>query len=135
MLVNLEGFTHARSIDLIMGHYHIELPPNAQRLCAIILHWGKCEYQKLPMGLSNSPDIFQECMSNLMTGLEFCRVYIDDLPAINKGPWEEHLQQLEQIFIRLQCRVQGKSKETFFWKNRIRIPMTLGIHEWNNSVT
>lgn len=33
----------------------------------------------LPMGLYNSPDIFQEKMSELMNGLEFARVYIDDL--------------------------------------------------------
>jgi hypothetical protein len=31
------------------------------------------EYLRLPMGLCNSPDIFQENMSELMFGLEFAR--------------------------------------------------------------
>jgi hypothetical protein len=118
--MNLEGFTHATSIDLNMGYYHIELTPNAQRLCTIILPWGKYEYQKLPMGLSNSPDIFQECMSDLMSGLEFCRVYIDDLLAINKGPWSEHLTQLEQIFNRLQgAGFKVNIEKSFFGKTEL----------------
>jgi hypothetical protein len=50
MLMNLEGLPHATSIDLNMRNYHIELTPNAQSLCTIILPWGKYEYQKLAMG-------------------------------------------------------------------------------------
>jgi transposase InsO family protein len=102
MLTNLEGFSHASSIDLNMGYYHIELTPASKQLCTIVLPWGKYEYQKLPMGLCNSADVFQECMSDLMMGLEFCRVYIDDLLVINKGSWQDHLQQLEKVFGRLQ---------------------------------
>ena len=44
-----------------------------------IVPWGKYEYQKLPMGLSNSPDIFQEKMNEVFSGLEYVRAYIDDL--------------------------------------------------------
>ena len=33
---------------------------------------GKYEYNALPMGLCSSCDIFQEKMSELMQGLEFC---------------------------------------------------------------
>eukprot|EP00957_Ditylum_brightwellii_P019272 1453367-Ditylum_brightwellii.AAC.1 len=50
-----------------MGFYHIELTPNLSALCTIVLPWGKYKYLKLPMGLSNSPDIFQEKMGDLLT--------------------------------------------------------------------
>ena len=46
-----------------MGYYHIELD-------IIALPWGKYQYQKLPMGLCNSPDIFQEKMNELFVGLD-----------------------------------------------------------------
>jgi hypothetical protein len=59
MLQNLEGFAYASSIDLNMGYYHIELSPESRKLCTIVLPWGKYEYQKLPMGLCNSPDVFK----------------------------------------------------------------------------
>ena len=66
MLLKLEGFQYGTSLDLNMGYYHIELTPNSKRLCTIVLPWGKYEYQRLPMGLCNSPDKFQEKMSSLM---------------------------------------------------------------------
>ena len=71
-------------------------------LCTIVLPWGKYEYQRLPMGLCNSPDIFQEKMGELMADLEFVRAYIDDLIILTKDTWENHLQQLKVVFTRLR---------------------------------
>ena len=68
-----------------MGNYHLTLTPDASKLCTVVLPWGKYEYLRLPMGLCNSPDIFQEKMNNLMQDLEFARAYIDDLLIISKG--------------------------------------------------
>ena len=101
MLQKLEGFMWATSLDLNMEYYHIKLTPNASRLCTVVLPWGKYEYLRLPMGLCNSPDIFQEKMSELMVGLEFARAYLDDLLLISKGDLEAHLDQLEQALTRL----------------------------------
>ena len=53
------------------------------------------------MGLCNSPDIFQEKMSELMVGLEFARAYLDNLLLISKGNLDVHLDQLEQALTRL----------------------------------
>ena len=101
----LEGFIFATSLDLNMGYYHIVLTPNSQNLCTIILPWGNYRYKRLPMGLKNSPDIFQEKMSGLMAGLEFARTYIDNLLVITDALksetedvcWEKHLAQLEKF--------------------------------------
>ena len=90
LMLKLEGFQYGTSLDLNMGYYHIELSPNSKRLCTIVLPWGKYEYQHLPMGLNNSPDIFQEKMSILMGDLEYIRTYINDLLCITKGTWEDH---------------------------------------------
>ena len=84
MLLNLKGFQYATSLDLNMGHYHIELCPQSKKLCTVVFPFGKYEYQRIPMGLCNSPDIFQEKMSELMEGLEFARTYLDYLSP--KGP-------------------------------------------------
>ena len=68
--LKIRRFTYATLLDLIMGFYHIELTPNLSALCTIILPWEKYEYLKLPMGLVNSPDIFQEKMGDLFANLE-----------------------------------------------------------------
>ena len=73
ILLKLEGFKYATSLDLNMGYYHIKLSPRSRKLCTIVLPWGKYEYDSLPMGLCNSPDVFQEKISTLMSGLEFVR--------------------------------------------------------------
>ena len=54
------------------------------------------------MGLCNSPDIFQEKMSELFIGLDTVHVYIDDLLHVTKGSWTEHISILEEMFTRLQ---------------------------------
>ena len=76
LLLKLEGFQYATSLDLNMGYYHIELSPFSSELRMIVLPWGKYEHLHLTMGLVNSPDIFQEKMSTLMDRLEFVCMYL-----------------------------------------------------------
>ena len=115
MLLNLEGFQWATSLDLNMGYYHIELSPFSKELCTIVLPFGKYEYQRVPMGLCNSPDIFQEKMSELMEGLDFVRTYIDDLLSLTKGTFEDHLDKLDMIFQRLQkAGLKVNANKSFF---------------------
>ena len=68
MLLKLEGFQYLTSLDLSMGYYHIQLSENASNLCTIIIPWGKYRYKHLPMGVTNSPDIFQKKISDLFHG-------------------------------------------------------------------
>ena len=93
---------NATSLDLNMGFYHIKLDPASRKLCTIVLPWGKYEYNALPMGLCNSPDIFQEKMSELMQGLNFVRTCIDDLLCISAGSCKDHLEKLNQVLKRVQ---------------------------------
>jgi hypothetical protein len=79
VLQELEGFTFATALDLNMGYYTIRLDPNASRICTIIFPWGKYSYKRLPMGIADSPDIFQSKMLELMEDLEYVQAYLDDL--------------------------------------------------------
>jgi hypothetical protein len=83
LLQKLEGFYLATSLDVNIGYYHIGLTPYASTLCTLVLPWGKYEYLRLPMGLCNSPDIFQKNMRELMFGLEFSRAFLDDLLVVS----------------------------------------------------
>jgi hypothetical protein len=98
LLLKLEGFQYAMMLDLNMGYYHIELSPFSKCLCTIVTPFGKYEYQRLPMGLCNSPDIFQERMYEIFSDLEYVRGYIDDLLVMSCSTFEEHLQKLELAF-------------------------------------
>ena len=120
MLLKLEGFKYATSLDLNMGYYHIELSPFSKRLCTIVLPWGKYEYQRLPMGLCNSPDIFQEKMSTLMQDLEYVRAYIDDLLIITSGSYADHLEKLGVVLQKLRkAGLKVNAKKSFFAKDEL----------------
>ena len=76
--------------------------------------------QRLPMGLCNSPDIFQEKMSELFDGLDFVRTCIDDLLALTKGTFEDHLERLERVLFRLkESGLKVNAKKSFFAKNEL----------------
>jgi hypothetical protein len=98
----MEGFTYATALDLNMGYYTIRLDPDAHKICTIILPWGKYSYLRLPMGISGSPDFFQERMTGLMASLEYIRCYIDDLLIITKDSYADHLEKLREVLHRLK---------------------------------
>ena len=67
-----------------MVYYQILLSKGASNLFTIILPWVKYKYKRLPMGLCNSPDIFQDKINEIFRGIEFIRAYINDLFIIAK---------------------------------------------------
>ena len=120
MLQEMEGFTYATALDLNMGYYTIRLDGDAQKICTIIFPWGKYSYQRLPMGISNAPDIFQEKMSGLMQSLEYVKTYIDDTLVITKDTFVDHLKKLEQVLIRLRdAGLRVNIDKSFFAEDEI----------------
>ena len=120
MLLNLEGFQYATSLDLNMGYYHLELDARSKELCTIILPFGKFEYQRIPMGLCNSPDIFQEKMNELFQGLDYVRAYIDDLLVLSKGTFQDHLQKVDRVLSTLESAgLKVNAKKSFFARSEL----------------
>jgi len=71
-------------------------------MCTIIFPWGKYSYQRVPMGISRAPDIFEGFMSDLvMEDLMYVRTYIDDLLIITSGSLSDHLAMLDPVLSRL----------------------------------
>ena len=101
-LQEMEGFTYATALDLNMGYYTIRLDPDAQKICTIVLPWGKYSYLRLPMGIAGSPDFFQEKMSSLMQTLSYIKVYLDDLLVITKSTYDDHIEKLKVVLSRLR---------------------------------
>ena len=135
MLLKLEGFKYATSLDLNMGYYHIELNPDSWKLCTIVLPWGKYEYLRLPMGLCNSPDIFQEKMSTLIHDLEFVRAYIEDLLAITSGSFEDHLEKLDMVLACLREAGLKVNEKKYFLHGRNWNTLDIGLAEMDPPYT
>ena len=120
LLTEMEGFTYATALDLNMGYYTIRLDPDAQKICTIILPWGKYSYMRLPMGIAGSPDIFQERMSGLMENLEYVRTYIDDLLILSRGTFDDHLLKLQEVLDRLlKANLRVNATKSSFAKDEV----------------
>ena len=86
VLQNFGEICDATSLDLNMGCYTVQLDPYSQKLCTIIMQWGKYQDSQLSIGLY-VPLIFQEKSSNLI---------------ISKSTFKDHLCQLQVVIPRLR---------------------------------
>ena len=91
--------------------------------------WGKYRYKRLPMGVANSPDIFQQKMNDLFHGFEFIRAYIEDVLILTKVDWTDHVHNLELTLNKLKekglkCNIEksffGQTEMEYlgFWVTR-----------------
>ena len=62
MILKLEGFKYATSLDLNMGYYHIRIRKEASNISMIILPCRNHKYKRLPTGVCNSSDNLKEEM-------------------------------------------------------------------------
>ena len=54
------------------------------------------------MGLYNSPDSFQEKMSQLFNVLDYIRTYINDQLTISNTSLEDHIKKLDKVLSTLK---------------------------------
>ena len=81
---------------------------------------GKYWYKHLPMGVANSPDIFQQEMNYLFHGFEFIRVCIDDLLILTKGDCKYHIHKLELMLNKLKGKgLKCNIEKSFFKKTEM----------------
>ena len=84
-----------------MQYCTFALDESSKNLCTICAPFGNCRCNRLPMGVSMSPDVAQEIMEDLFRALEQADIYIDDVGVFDNS-WSSHLLSLEQVLTMLQ---------------------------------
>lgn len=87
------------TLDLTSGFHQIELDKDSKKFTAFSTHQGHYEFNRLPFGLSISPNSFQRMMTIALSGLppECAFLYIDDIIVIGCSV-AHHLSNLEKSF-------------------------------------
>jgi hypothetical protein len=76
-------------LDISMQYYTVELDNASKELCRICMPFGNYQYNRLPMGISQAPDISQEIMEDLFRNFNEVDVYIDDIRVFSND-WDTH---------------------------------------------
>ena len=88
---------------------------------AFVVPMGKWQFKLTPFGLSQAPAYFQLLIDKVLMGCSsFAMGYLDDIIIFSKTE-EEHLQHLEEIFVRLRkFGLKMKREKCSFFKKHIQ---------------
>ncbi|GFW14579.1 hypothetical protein TNCV_2359031 [Trichonephila clavipes] len=100
----LNDFAHAlhgkkifSKIDIFKAFHQIPIAECDIPKTAVTTPWGLYEYTHLCFGLVNAPQTFMRFMHEVLRGLPFCFVYLDDILCYSENA-EEHRSHLSFIF-------------------------------------
>lgn len=80
ILAELNGATWFSTIDLANAFFHIELDEESRHLTNFCTEFGMFRCVRLPFGLCNAPDVFQETLQRkILGGCKGCKNFQDDV--------------------------------------------------------
>ncbi|KAI3372618.1 hypothetical protein L3Q82_023087, partial [Scortum barcoo] len=86
--------------DLLKGYWQVPLTARAREISAFTTPFGLFEYTVMSFGLCNAPATFQRLMNLVVSGLDGCAVYLDDVVVFSDS-WDDHLHRISALFGRL----------------------------------
>ena len=116
----LRGLQIFSTFDLRSGYHHMELSPDARAKSAFVTPLDKFEFTRCPFGLSQAPAYFQRLMNQVIKGLPFAFVYLDDV-LIHSPDIETHLKHIRILFQRLrQADLKLKDSKCNYFKTHVQ---------------
>ena len=100
----LKGSSVYSTFDMRSGYYHMGLSAESQAKSAFVIggpHTAKFEFKVCPFGLAQAPAYFQRMVNEVLRGLPFAFVYLDDI-LIFSPDMDTHLKHVSQLFDRLR---------------------------------
>ena len=100
----LSGSKWFSTIDFKSGYWQVKMKPSDKPKTAFSIPGGRhWQFTKIPFGLCNAGATFERLMERVLSNLSWkvCLVYLDDIIILSKD-FKEHLDNLRQVFIRLE---------------------------------
>jgi hypothetical protein len=122
-LDSLQGAKYFSSLDLAQGYYQVPIAEEDCHKTAFSAGVGGLfEYQRMAMGLCNSPATFQRLMEACLGDKQYetLLLYLDDILVFSKT-FHTHMERLQIVFERLrQHGLKLKAKKCHFFKSELK---------------
>ena len=83
-------------LDATSGYWQVKLDEESSKLCTFNTPFGRYRFTRLPFGIKSAPEVFQNCMSELLADVDGVKVIVDDLLIWGKDD-DEHDARLKQV--------------------------------------
>lgn len=90
----LAGGAVFSTLDFFSGSWQIRMSNRCKAKTTFVCRYGTFQFEVMPFGLMNAPSTFQRMMDGLLGGLQFAKVYLDDVVVFSKT-MAAHMEHLE----------------------------------------
>lgn len=121
ILDQLSGNSWFSSLDLKSGYWQVKIRSEDKEKTAFSIGNGLWQFTCMPFGLCNAPATFERLMEKVLKKLsKICLVYLDDVIIFGKS-FEEMLDHLKQVFLRLRsANLKLNPRKCSFFKREIK---------------
>ena len=115
-LAQLAGAAVFSKLDTNSGFWQIPLAATSRHLTTFITPFGRYFFNKLPFGITSTPEYFQKKMSSILEGLQGVLCLIDDI----RRDKEQHNKRLFAALERIQkAGVTLNAEKCEFWCDKL----------------
>lgn len=99
----LGGSKYFTALDMNSGFFQVQMDPGSQEKTGFSTPDGHFEYLRMPMGLINSPAVFQRLIDTTLSGLkDACLPYMDDI-LIFSPDIDQHCVDIARVLDRFKA--------------------------------
>ena len=121
ILDRLAGSKVFSTLDLKSGYWQVKLSQDAIPKTAFSTPDGHYEFLVCPFGLKNAPAEFSRLMHQVLGGLSYVQIYLDDI-TVHSATIEDHLNHLQETFKRLKhAKLKINDKKCTWFSSKISI--------------
>lgn len=99
-LAQLSGSKFFSKIDAVKSYFQVLLSENSKDLTTFITPFGRFRFNRMPMGMNSSSEVFQRKMATILSGIKGCINHVDDT-LVHGKTIEEHDANLRQVLTAL----------------------------------